>query len=96
MEIERKTNESLTIFFRRYEYELIVVSGQVLNDTVTPVIRKRVKEPPVLINPEDLGGNVAAGKIFTMGIRLRSEKVCSIVHRTMYSNSLNFLLREWN
>lgn len=59
----------------RFEYELVVVPGLVLNDSVAPVIKKRVKEAPVLINIQDLGGDVAAGKTFTMGIRMRTQKV---------------------
>lgn len=58
-----------------YEYELIVVPGLVLNDSVIPIIKTYAKEPPILINPSDLGGINAAGKTFTMGIRLKSPKV---------------------
>lgn len=59
----------------RYEYELIVVPGLVLNDSVIPIIKTYANEPPILINPSDLGGINAAGKTFTMGMRLKSPKV---------------------
>lgn len=72
----------------RYEYELIVVPGLDLNDSVVPVIKTRVKEPPALINPVDLGGSTAAGKTFTMGVRLRTQQVRTISGLLL----LNFLL----
>lgn len=74
--IEQSFNDKMCFKITfRYEYELIVVPGLVLNDSITPVIRTKVKEPPVMINPDDLGGSTAAGKTFTMGVRLKSAKV---------------------
>lgn len=61
----------------RFDYELVVVPGLVLNDSITPIIKTIAKEPPLFINPPDLGGANAAGKTFTMGIRARSAKVIS-------------------
>lgn len=49
--------------------------GLVLNESVTPIIKKITKEPPIYIDPQDLGGSSAAGKKFTMGVRLRSSDV---------------------
>lgn len=62
----------------RFVYELVVHSGKFLNDTTTPIVRVTAKSPPILINPEDLGGSTAAGKLFTVGIRLKSTKVCTV------------------
>lgn len=56
----------------RYEYELVVVPGLILNDSIKPIVRKIAKEPPLLINPDQLGGQLAAGKTFTMGIRSKT------------------------
>lgn len=62
----------------RYEYELVVVRGLVLNDSVTPIIRRTAKEPPISLNPEDLGGEAAARHVFTMGVRLKSKEVSQL------------------
>lgn len=34
----------------RHEYELMVVPGRVLNESITPIIKTKAKDPPVLIN----------------------------------------------
>jgi len=56
----------------KYEYEMVVVPGKVLNDSISPIVKKKAVKPPALINPPDLGGNTAAGKMFTIGIRLKT------------------------
>lgn len=65
-----------------------MVPGLVLNDSVTPIIRTKVKEPPVMINPEDLGGSTAAGKTFTMGVRLKSPNVSMAMNKKSSNNIL--------
>lgn len=62
-------------FYSRYEYELVVVPGLTLNQSVTPIIRLTAKEPPMFVNPEDLGGVSSAGLVYTMGVRLKSPEV---------------------
>lgn len=59
----------------RYEYELLVYQGVELKDSSTPIIRRTAKEPPITLNPDELGGEPAAGKKFTMGVRLKSPEV---------------------
>lgn len=59
----------------RYEYELVVVQGLVLNDSVTPIIRRTAKEPPLTLSPDELGGKAANRHVFTMGVRLKSPEV---------------------
>lgn len=58
-----------------YEYEVIVVPGDDINDAVKPIIKTVTKEPPIFITPQDLGGSSATYKTFTMGVRLRSQQV---------------------
>lgn len=58
----------------RFEYELTVVEGLKINDTIPSILRMRAKQPPIYINPIDLGGSHAAGRIFTLGVRVRSAK----------------------
>lgn len=50
----------------------MVVPGLVLNDSIKPIVQKIAKEPPIMINPDQLGGSLAAGKTFTMGIRSKT------------------------
>lgn len=64
---------------------MIVVAGQILNDSIAPIIKRPVKEPPALINPDDLGGSNAAGKIFTMGVRLKSKDVIDLIELFFHS-----------
>lgn len=61
-----------------------MAQGLVLNDTVTPIIRRTAKEPPITLSPDELGGKAAARQVFTMGVRLKSREVSfffrSVVH----------------
>lgn len=52
-----------------------MVQGLVLNDSITPMIRRTAKEPPITLNPDELGGEAAARHVFTMGMRLKSPEV---------------------
>lgn len=36
------------------------------------VVQMRTKQPPFYINPSDLGGEQSAGRIFTLGVRVRT------------------------
>lgn len=49
-----------------------MVPGLVLNDSVKPIVQKIAKEPPFMIDLDQLGGRLAAGKTFTMGIRSKT------------------------
>lgn len=73
MHTHRLTRFCLAHF--RYTYELTVVSGIHLNESSTPLIKQTYSRPPVSISLDDLGGENAAGKIFTMTVRLRSPHV---------------------
>lgn len=48
---EKKNNQSKLLNFR-YEYELIVVAGLTLNDSIPPIIKTKVKKSPISINPQ--------------------------------------------
>lgn len=55
-------------------YELLIVPGMEINST-KPVLIIQAKSPPIFLNPDDLGGEEAALKVFTLGVRLKSEHV---------------------
>lgn len=58
-------------------YQLVAVGGHEMNLTSTsPILTLDAKVPPILVNPDQLGGPEAAGQIFTMGVRLKTEQVC--------------------
>lgn len=40
-----------------------------------PLLTIESKSPPIFVNPVELGGVEAAFKIFTLGVRLKSEHV---------------------
>lgn len=82
----RKEFNELSNNIFRYEYELLVVQGLVLNDSVTPIIRRTAKEPPITLSPDELGGKAAARKIFTMGVRLKSPEVSISILRYKMSS----------
>lgn len=63
----------------RFTYQLLVVEGSVMNESLTPVLTMEAKIPPLFMNPSDLGGTETAGKIFTLGVRLKSEAVSSYI-----------------
>lgn len=73
-------------FVFRYEYELVVVQGLVLNDSVTPLIRRTAKVPPMTLSPDELGGEAAAQHKFTMGVRLKSPDV-SMANGKLYNKN---------
>lgn len=47
-----------------------MAEGLVLNGTVPTIINKQAKVPPIFINPGELGGELSAGRIFTLGVRI--------------------------
>lgn len=59
----------------KYTYQLVVLAGMDMNDSVTPLLTIDAQDPPIFVNPIDLGGADAAGKIFTMGVRIKSDQV---------------------
>lgn len=72
-------------FNSRFEYELQVAEGLVLNGTVPTIINKRVKVPPIFINPEELGGELSAGRTFTLGVRIvTAQGFKSLIHEIDY------------
>lgn len=62
----------------RFIYQLVVVDGVEMNQNLTPVIVMEAKQPPLFLNPSDLGGSETSGHVYTMGVRLKSEKVYNI------------------
>lgn len=51
------------------------MAGMDMNDSMTPLLTRDSRDAPILLHPIDLGGADAAGKIFTMGVRLKSDQV---------------------
>lgn len=49
--LTKKSNQLKQLNFR-YEYELIVVPGLTLNDSIPPIIKTKVKKSPISINPQ--------------------------------------------
>lgn len=58
----------------RYKYELLIVPGLDINGT-KPLLTIESNSPPIHVNPIDFGGAKAALKVFTLGVRLKSENV---------------------
>lgn len=56
----------------------MVVPGLVLNDSIKPIVNKNAKESPIRIKLDELGGRSAAGKTFTMGIRVKNVEHVSL------------------
>lgn len=63
------------MFFCRITYELVVMKGHEINESMTPVLKRETALPPILINPSDLGGEETAGEVYTMGVRVKSKAV---------------------
>lgn len=83
-------NELFDIAYdRTYEYELLVVPGLVLNHSMSPTVKKVIKRPPMWIYPDELGGSDAAGKTFTIGVRLKTAEVSQYYNQTTISIILN-------
>lgn len=53
---------------------MLVVRGLILNNTVTPILKLQAKVPPLFVSPDDLGGEITAGQIFTLGVRVRTAQ----------------------
>lgn len=49
--------------------------GAGVNLTATPLAKIESKQPPIIFDPKDFGGEQAAGQIFTVGVRLKTEQV---------------------
>lgn len=65
----------MRFFFYSFTYQLVVLPGMELNESLTPIVTIDTKAPPVLLNPDMLGGASAAGKIFTAGVRVKTAAV---------------------
>jgi len=62
------------IFVFSYLYEIVVFLGYGISNTSEPIFAHTAKKPPFLINPENLGAD-SPGKVYTVGIRVKSDKV---------------------
>uniref|UniRef100_A0A336L6F8 Sortilin-related receptor n=1 Tax=Culicoides sonorensis TaxID=179676 RepID=A0A336L6F8_CULSO len=56
----------------KHKYEAVVFEGMGINGTEIAVIE--AKNAPVQIHQSHLGGSKAAGKVFTVGVRMRTER----------------------
>lgn len=59
-----------------FTYQLVVYSGINKNKSEIPFVMMEAKLPPILLNPDQLGGREAAGHVFTMGVRVKTSQVC--------------------
>lgn len=59
----------------RFIYELVVMKGNEMNESVKPVLTREATVPPIMFNPSDLGGEETGGQVFTMGVRVKSKAV---------------------
>lgn len=59
----------------RFVYELVVMKGNEMNESMKPVFTREATVPPIMFNPSDLGGEETGGQVFTMGVRVKSNKV---------------------
>ncbi|XP_055389216.1 sortilin-related receptor-like [Condylostylus longicornis] len=60
----------------KFTYELVIYDGHYIHEVennATEIKRISSNTPPILVNPDDLGGLHALGRIFTFGIRLKSD-----------------------
>lgn len=51
------------------------MNGVGVNLTSAPLAKIESKQPPIIFDPKDFGGEQAAGQIFTVGVRLKTEQV---------------------
>lgn len=58
----------------RFTYQLVVVEGLEMNESLTPVLTMDAKIPPLFLNPTELSG-WTAGTVYTLGVRLKSDAV---------------------
>lgn len=49
--------------------------GLIPNFEEAPVAIVESKTPPILIHPMHLGGDKSAGKLFTVGVRIKTDQV---------------------
>lgn len=61
--------------YEKFHYEIVVYPGTELNQTGVEVAILQTTKPPILIHPSHLGGDSARGKTFTVGIRMKTERV---------------------
>lgn len=57
----------------KYKYEAVVFEGTGINGT--QVFALESAESPIVIHQSHLGGSTAAGKVFTVGVRLKTDRV---------------------
>lgn len=61
----------------KFSYEVCVYEGKGLGLPGGELTVLNAKEPPQLIHPTNLGGADASGKIFTVGVRIKTNRVSS-------------------
>lgn len=61
---------------------MVVMPGMGMNESITPILVIEAKIPPIFVNPSDLGGAESAGKVFTMGVRIKTENVCIKINKS--------------
>lgn len=64
---------------RNFTYQLVVYNGINKNKSEIPVVMMESNLPPILVNPDQLGGKAAAGQIFTIGVRVKTSQVCNLI-----------------
>jgi hypothetical protein len=67
-------NELKKTIKTNYTYEAIVISGQGAHFEDKPVAIVESATPPIFIHPSHLGGESSAGKVFTIGLRLKTNQ----------------------
>lgn len=66
----------------KHKYETVVFEGMGINGTQVALIE--AKEAPVQIHQSHLGGAAAAGKVFTVGVRMKTERVSKFGFNRFY------------
>jgi hypothetical protein len=61
-----------------FTYQAIVIEGTTPNFEEKPVAVVEGSTPPILIHPSHLGGENSIGKVFTVGLRLKTKQVSYI------------------
>lgn len=63
----------MSIHFR-FDYQLVAYLGQEINVSEKPLFTINASVPPIVVNPEHFGED-GASKVYTMAVRLRTQKV---------------------
>jgi hypothetical protein len=63
------------LIYYRFIYQAVVLPGHAANNKNAPLVIIDGTTPPILVNPDRLGGADAVGKVFTIGVRLKTLQV---------------------